>query len=222
MKYIKRFLSHSDYEEFIETSGFVRPNISCCVDEGNKIHYNRRPRDNRLVVTYNVSGESTWTALYNYQVYQGIVGVNMFDKIEIDGVEVSVSDIDSSEGWYELNEGEHVVTYYLKDSTMVPNMSFAIYPSRITSVSVPKSVTTIGMGAFDNSHMLSSVTLTNRLQAIKEEAFCDCENLSSINMPSTIREIGNYAFCRCTSLDEDTLSFILSVNENATLCNDPQ
>lgn len=38
-KYIKKFDTHSDYEDFIETEDFIKPNVSYCVDNV-EVHYN--------------------------------------------------------------------------------------------------------------------------------------------------------------------------------------
>ena len=38
-KYIKKFDTHSDYEDFTETEDFIRPNVSYCVDNKD-VHYN--------------------------------------------------------------------------------------------------------------------------------------------------------------------------------------
>lgn len=38
-KYIKKFDTHSDYEDFIETEDFIKPNVSYCVDN-TEVHYN--------------------------------------------------------------------------------------------------------------------------------------------------------------------------------------
>ena len=41
-KYIKKFDTHSDYEDFIETEDFIKPNVSYCVDNV-EVHYNPAP-----------------------------------------------------------------------------------------------------------------------------------------------------------------------------------
>ena len=41
-KYIKKFDTHSDYEDFIETEDFIKPNISYCADDV-EVHYNPIP-----------------------------------------------------------------------------------------------------------------------------------------------------------------------------------
>ena len=38
-KYIKKFDTHSDYEDFIETEDFIKPNVSYCVNDV-EVHYN--------------------------------------------------------------------------------------------------------------------------------------------------------------------------------------
>lgn len=38
-KYIKKFDTHSDYEDFIKTEDFILPNVSLCEQE-NEVHYN--------------------------------------------------------------------------------------------------------------------------------------------------------------------------------------
>lgn len=39
MEYLKLFENHSQYEDFIETEDFVRPNVSHCIEQ-NEMHYN--------------------------------------------------------------------------------------------------------------------------------------------------------------------------------------
>lgn len=44
-KYLKLFNEHSEYKSFIQTEGFVRPNVSYCIQE-DKVHYNPLPNAN--------------------------------------------------------------------------------------------------------------------------------------------------------------------------------
>ena len=43
-KYIKKFDTHSDYEDFIETEDFIKPNVSYCVNDV-EVHYNQLLHD---------------------------------------------------------------------------------------------------------------------------------------------------------------------------------
>ena len=42
MEYLKLFENHTEYEAFIQTDKFVKPNVSHCIAE-NEIHYNAKP-----------------------------------------------------------------------------------------------------------------------------------------------------------------------------------
>ena len=44
MEYLKLFENHSQYENFIQTEDFIKPNVSHCVQE-NEVHYNPRWAD---------------------------------------------------------------------------------------------------------------------------------------------------------------------------------
>ncbi len=92
MKYIKLFENHSQYEDFIETENFVKPNVSHCIQE-NEVHYNPHTfadeyitfvakengtftftSQNSNVISYSTDGGETWT--------QGnSVSVNTNDKV---------------------------------------------------------------------------------------------------------------------------------------------
>ena len=105
-KYLKLFKNHSEYEAFTATTEIIKPNVSNCVREYD-VHFNPivPPQETRLMVTYNVEDASEPTYIYGYYVDEGdsILGVDMFDKVEIDGTEVSVARLDEAEGMYQLS-----------------------------------------------------------------------------------------------------------------------
>ncbi len=75
----------------------------------------------------------------------------------------------------------------------------------LTSVTIPKSVTSIGARAFCNNMELSSITLPDSLKTIGESAFHDCKALSSITIPDSVESIGQGAFKYCGNLTEITI-----------------
>ena len=84
--------------------------------------------------------------------------------------------------------------------TSVTNFAFSGINALLT-VSLPKSLTSIGNTAFENCESLKSVTIQgNSLQSIGYEAFSGCSSLESITLPDSIKSVGDGAFFGCTSL----------------------
>ena len=131
--------------------------------EGRRVHktldHNKKEsNDQNLVIRYNVVDASQPTPLYFYSIKSQVKGIDMFDKVEIDGTEVSVESLDAASGAYQLSVGEHTVAYTLKDPTIIGRNAFGGC-SGLTSVTIPNSVTSIGIRAFFGCTGLTSVTI---------------------------------------------------------------
>lgn len=72
--------------------------------------------------------------------------------------------------------------------------------TKLTSILIPDSVTSIGNGVFENCTELTNVTIGNDVTSIGYEAFCNCTKLTSITMPNNVASIGDLAFMNCTGL----------------------
>ena len=70
----------------------------------------------------------------------------------------------------------------------------------LTSVTIPKSVTSIGGYAFYNCTGLTSVTISKSVDSIGGFAFYNCIGLTSITIPNSVTSIGESAFDKCTNL----------------------
>ena len=66
--------------------------------------------------------------------------------------------------------------------------------SRLTSITIPDSVTSIGSSAFENCSKLTSITIGNSVTSIGERAFLNCSSLTSITLPNSVTSIGSSAF----------------------------
>lgn len=122
---------------------------------------------------------------------------------------------------YKIN-GKKITTLY-SGVTGHPPVSILNGSSTITKVVIPKSVTTLGRGAFyDCSHLidinipdsvtsieeyafsmctaLTSINIPNSVTSIYDDAFGSCSSLTSINIPDSITSIGRSTFANCSSL----------------------
>lgn len=79
------------------------------------------------------------------------------------------------------------------------------------NVIIPKGVTYIGGGAFNECNDLTSVTMPNSVTRIGDHAFSNCDGLTSITIPSSVAGIGRCAFFLCGGLKSVTLPNELTV-----------
>ncbi len=71
----------------------------------------------------------------------------------------------------------------------------------IFSVSIPKSVTYVGFGAFANCRNLHSAKFEGETE-IEDSAFYHCRNLLEITLPKGLEEVKAYTFTGCNMLQE--------------------
>ena len=89
----------------------------------------------------------------------------------------------------------------------------------LSSVIIPKSVTTIGDNAFNGCTDLTSITIPNSVVSIGGYAFYNCNNLASVKIGKNVGSIGDYAFGNCYSLTSITLPDVLeSIGNGAFSC----
>ncbi len=88
------------------------------------------------------------------------------------------------------------VNFIIEDgvSTSIGVSAFQNIPSRLTSVTIGNSVTSIGNYAFRSCTNLTSVTIGNSVTSIGESAFQTCSGLTTVTIPNSVTSIGNYAF----------------------------
>lgn len=135
--------------------------------------------------------------------------------------------VENDDGGYTLESnngamGDVVIpaTYNGKPVTAIGENCFNTqnYRYKITSVTIPDSVKSIGKYAFGSCGRLKTVTFgsESKLEEIVEAAFYDCDSLESINLPGGLQEIPKEAFYSCDSLVSLSLpDGILTVGEKA-------
>ena len=92
--------------------------------------------------------------------------------------------------------------------TLIESYAFYGYQTdcnKLTSVTIPDSVTTIGDCAFCDCYSLTSVTIPDRVTTIGEYAFANCDSLTSVTIGDSVTTIGWEAFYDCDSLTSVTI-----------------
>jgi len=93
--------------------------------------------------------------------------------------------------------------------------------NKITSITIPESVTSIGNRAFEGCINLTSITIPESVISIGDFAFSSCKNLTSIIIPNNVTNIGYGAFGGCGNLTSITIpDSVINIGEYAfEACN---
>ena len=80
----------------------------------------------------------------------------------------------------------------------------AFFGMKLSSVTLPSTIETIGFAAFAGCRQLSSVTFPTTLTAIEDYAFAGSA-LTSVSIPASVQLMGKGVFARCESLTRATV-----------------
>ena len=79
---------------------------------------------------------------------------------------------------------------------------WAFYYCRVTDITLPASLISIGEGAFSGCNKLEQIIIPNSVTSIGELAFGGCDALNSVNIPASVTHIGDGAFANCSKLSK--------------------
>lgn len=80
----------------------------------------------------------------------------------------------------------------------------AFFGKKLTTLTLPSTIESIGFAAFAGCYQLRSVTFPTTLAAIDDYAFAGCA-LTSVNIPANVKVMGKGVFSRCESLTSATI-----------------
>jgi len=84
-------------------------------------------------------------------------------------------------------------------------------PTYVAQVTIPNTVTSIAVSAFQGCSNLRSIIIPNTVTSIEFNAFENCTNLTAINIPGSVTSIEVSAFSGCSKLSSITVD---SDNQN--------
>ena len=92
-------------------------------------------------------------------------------------------------------------TRYYTSNDVIGSYSFKDC-SRLTSLTLPAGITSIGISAFSHCSGLTSINIPSSVTEIGSSAFKGCSGLTSLTLPDGITSIGSGAFRGCSGLKE--------------------
>lgn len=127
----------------------------------------------------------------------------------------AVTDIVIPEGvtTIKTNTFNGIGTSVIFSSTVTTIADGAFVGSNITSLTIPSTIQTVGVGAFKECYHLQNVLFEGANTTIGNEAFYYCPNLRKVKLPDSLTIIHYYTFYDCTSLDSLEIPSTLRIVE---------
>ena len=111
---------------------------------------------------------------------------------------------------------DYIYVGYIFDSSTITSFTFGneveSIPAglckgmnKLSDITIPNSVTSIGEDAFYGCSGLTSVTIGQNVKNIGSGAFNSCSSLTSVTIPDSVTSIGGMAFYNCSDLTSVTI-----------------
>lgn len=146
-------------------------------------------------IWYNIETKAQTAEVAKSSSYSGDIAIP--ETVEYEGVVCNVVSIAESAFYY----CEKLTSVSIPNSVTKIGKSAFGSCSKLTAIVIPESITRIESSTFSGCKNLSDVTLPKNLTYIGSDAFNGCKNLESIAIPQSVSTIGDWAFHDCTALN---------------------
>lgn len=152
-----------------------------------------------------------WKEFKNIVEMEGSEPLKKWDTFEVDGINYTVTNTNPLEAQVGKYGENLAINQDTTGDIIIP--SFVIGPDDNTYL-----VTSIRPGAFERCKKITSVSIPNTVTIIGEEAFARCTSLTSVNIPDSVITIEFGAFYHCEALPSISLpNTVTSIEERAFL-----
>jgi len=145
--------------------------------------------------TRRSSSSAITNATYQYYVYKDNYYYHYYIPNSLKKVTITGDNING--GFYNCSR---LTSITIGNSVTSIGKNAFKYCSSLTSVTIGNGVTSIGENAFEDCTSLTSITIPDSVTSIGERAFYDCSSLTSVTIGNSVASIGDWAFCECSSL----------------------
>lgn len=164
--------------------------IACGVDEGSEDRSidDGNGKNTNEVVFSAIDDNNFYVDYVKYTVKNGHLVVTGYDATGIQSLNGDVVIVPSIR--------------YKENTYQVLEMEAKVFERciKLSSISIPSTITTISNSAFSGCTNLTTVKLQNTLTVISDYAFDGCSALVNITIPNSVKELGRFAFHNCKSL----------------------
>ncbi|MBV3429086.1 leucine-rich repeat domain-containing protein [Prevotella copri] len=188
--------------------GLITKQITIKLDKAGTLPYRISESKKYLITNLKIVGEVNGT---DWKFIRDMAGSDEYG-LETDG-KLSILDLSDAR----IVEGG---SKYFRYDTYTSNDKLGDYAFSdcrgLTSLTIPSSITSIGLGAFLYCSGLTSLTIPSSVTSIGKSAFQGCCGLTSLAIPFSITSIGESAFAWCSGLTSLTIpSSITSIGKSA-------
>ena len=118
--------------------------------------------------------------------------INSYDIMVLRNKTDNLHYLDLSDANIVASNYEYYTGYHTEDNVLGGYSFYGL--TKLLTVKLPKSITAIGICAFQSCHNLKEVEFQTGIESIGSQAFVGCRNLSKLELKSGLKSIGNSAF----------------------------